>query len=145
MIRYFDTSALVKHYVQETGSDSVGHLLTEQGVTLSTSALTRLEGFHAICRKCLEGKVSPKIKIRLLRQFESDLQAFQLVEINSARTEEAKQLIRKTALKTLDAIHIASALLFKKQKLKTEFISCDEPQSRVARQQGLITRNPLMS
>lgn len=142
MIYYFDTSALLKKYILEKGSQKVLALFEEESDLVLTSKIASLEAFHGITRKAKEEKLSPKTLSKLLRQLEKDFNDFELVEINSELFKRAKELIQKYLLKTLDAIHLASALLLKEEGLEACFISCDLAQLKAARSCGLKVFNP---
>lgn len=144
MIYYFDTSALLKRYLLEEGTNEVLSLFRKNEVIPVTSLLTQVEGFHGICRKWNEAKASIKLRQQVLRQFQRDMQTFQIVTVDSALIKISKKLVQNHLLRSLDAIHIASALVFKKRgNEKIHFVSCDNLQNKVAQQQGLLTLNPV--
>ena len=51
---YFDTSALIKRYIDEEGSDSVERLF-EQAESISVSFITKIECVFTLRRLFLEG------------------------------------------------------------------------------------------
>ena len=59
MIAYFDSSALVKNYVEEVDSDVIqGFLRTSFPVT---SRFTAIEIASALARRCRDGQLSPTL------------------------------------------------------------------------------------
>lgn len=144
MIYYFDTSALLKRYLLEEGTQGVLELFRQKDYTVVTSSITLVEGYHGICRKCREESVSIRVQERILRDLKKDLSNAKIVEFNALVIKQAQKIIGNHPIRTLDAIHIASALVFHpRKKLKIQFISCDEKQCVVALKQGLSVFNPL--
>lgn len=144
MICYFDTSALLKKYVREEGTDVVLSLFRDKSMVAATSAVTAVEGFHVICRQCREEKISPGMLARLLNRFRRDLGQFRTIGYGAPIIRAAQKIIRTHVLKTLDSIHLASALTIKRQgRLKMSFVSCDDRQNEAAQGYGFNIINPL--
>lgn len=69
-VAYFDTSALLKRYVTETGTQWVKNLLSADDAPLVfTSHLTVVEATCAFARRACEGDLSPQALDNLLRLF----------------------------------------------------------------------------
>ena len=79
MIAYFDSSALVKRYVRESGSERVMALLEE--ATPATSGFSSIEIASAFARRCREGRLDDSLRRRMLRDLDADLESFYLVEL----------------------------------------------------------------
>ena len=63
---------------------------------------------------------------------------WELVEVSPQVLAQAEELIRKTDLRTLDALHVASALVFQTTSgLRVPFITGDQRQRNVAEQLDL--------
>ena len=143
MICYFDTSALVKRYFSEEGTETVLKLFEQADLLLVTSSITLVEGYHGICRKCVEDKLSTRIRNRIINQFKKDLTDFKIVDFLPVIVQRAQKIIGSYTLKTLDAIHLASALAIKHNpKVKIHFVSSDGKQGAVAQKYGLILLHP---
>ena len=99
MIYYFDTSAVVKLVVAEDGSDDVYARWCEPGAVRVSSALLKAELLRAV------RDASPETK-RRARQV---LAMIDLIVVDDAILETAAAL-DPSVLRTLDAIHVASAL-----------------------------------
>ena len=98
---YLDASALVKRYVAEEGSEAL------------IGAMAGAEGW-AICRV---GYVETARAVRLaagkpaVRRFEADWPSFEVVEVDPSLAEHAAELAFTAELRSLDALHLAAALL----------------------------------
>jgi uncharacterized protein len=104
---YLDASALVKRYVAEEGSEAL------------IGAMAGAEGW-AICRV---GYVETARAVRLaagkpaVRRFEADWPSFEVVEVDPSLTEHAAELAFADELRSLDALHLAAALLIASDEL----------------------------
>lgn len=109
MIYYFDTSALVKKYVLEAGTDRVVGLL-KNGITAATSILAYPEMFSGIGRKRREGGISDKDFRTALAKFETDWAALFVIEFQNALLPVQKNLSVVHSLKGADLVHLSSLL-----------------------------------
>ncbi|MBI2336298.1 MAG: type II toxin-antitoxin system VapC family toxin [Deltaproteobacteria bacterium] len=138
MIYYFDTSALLKKYFLEEGTPQVMGLFAERGPIVCTCFITSVEGYHGIYRKKKEGSLSNAIIQKVIKQFQKDLRGFKIVNSSEKIISLAQKIIQKTTLKTLDSLHVASALLIKRMvKSTVTFVSYDVQQKDVADKFGL--------
>jgi predicted nucleic acid-binding protein len=109
---FLDTSALLKRYVEETGTAAA--LALEDSV-LVVSALTRVEATAALWRKRRLGELGPADAARLSASLGSDLAPgsggpFAVVAVTGALLAEAAALTERHPLRAGDAIQLASAL-----------------------------------
>ena len=93
-----------------------------------TSMLTRVELTRTL--RLLGGTVD-RATARLL--LDRELARFALVAVDVAVLERAALIVEQQAVKTLDAVHIASAL----EVGATEFVTFDRQQAAAARRSGL--------
>ena len=70
---YLDTSALVKQYINEVGSEWVRNLLKDPTTSVFTSLLTIIEGVCTFARRWREGMLSPDDHLQVLTVFDYDL------------------------------------------------------------------------
>ncbi len=105
---YFDTSVLVKRYVQEPGSRRARTMLRRYGFL--SSAVVPVELLSALHRRQARGDLSPSDLEEILARIRRDRAYWALVEVSSAVLDRAEQVIGQTGVRTLDAIHLASAL-----------------------------------
>jgi predicted nucleic acid-binding protein len=124
---YLDSSALVKRYVKEDGSEAV--LAAMNGATdWSVCRIGFVETVGAVCRG---GEAVG------LERFKSEWINFEIVEVDRTLTESAAQLSVSHGLRALDALHLAAALALSKDELI--FATWDARLHRAAREQGLRT------
>lgn len=113
MIRYFDSSALVKRYVREQGSGQVRRLL-RTGVAV-TSRLSPVEIVSALARRRREGDLPASHLKRIVAEIRRDARQLVLVDLTEAVAERARELLLVHALRASDAVHLASCLLLKEE------------------------------
>lgn len=134
---YFDTSALVKAYIEEPGTRSVLTLL-EDHPPLS-SALAPIELASALGRRRAAAEITKgQIKL-LLSRIDEEREYWTLIAVDAHILAKAESLCRRTvSLRTLDAIHVASALFFQESSgLRIPFITADARQGDAATKLGL--------
>ncbi len=107
---YFDTSVLVKRYVREEGSTDARHLLKTHRIL--TSAIAPTEAISALSRRRTLGELTAKHFAEILSRIKADHAFWELVEVSALVLKKADEVILKTELRTLDAIHLASILTF---------------------------------
>jgi uncharacterized protein len=136
---YFDTSALVKRYIREPGSEQVRALLRQH--EFLSSVVTPVEIVSALCRRRREGDISANTLAALLRRMRSDQARWEMVEVNLPVLERAQELLQgTTALRTLDAIQVASLMTFQAASaIRVPLITADLRQRECATQAGIDT------
>lgn len=141
---YFDSSALVKRYVEEDGSDTVESILSDnEDVDIITSKLTYAEMHSAFKRKEREGNISEKQLNEGVNNFEEDWKQLLNVEIHDELLPVIKKVIHKYTLRGADAIHLSSALWFNKLvRTDVTFVASDKNLLKVAISEGLQAINP---
>lgn len=107
---YFDTSVLVKRYVREAGSETARALMRRYRAVSSTVA--PLELMSALHRRRTAGDLLEADFHAIVARVNRDRAFWELVEVGSVVLDRAEQVVQQTALRTLDALHVASALLF---------------------------------
>ncbi len=130
---YFDTSALVKRYVKENGSLLVRTFMKRH--QFLSSALCSLEAISALCRRKAEGELTVKNFDAIFSRLNKDREFWELVELSSLVLSRAEELVQSTGVRTLDAIHLASALIFQAATgTRIPFITADGKQKQAAEQ-----------
>lgn len=130
---YFDTSVLVRRYIREGGSHRARRLLRQY--RFLSSAIAPVEMMSALCRRRTSGDLAERDFSAILSRMRKDRAYWELVEVSPLVLTQAEDLIRKTTLRTLDAIHLASALAFQAASgIAIPFITGDERQREVAGQ-----------
>ncbi len=111
---YFDTSALIKRYIDEEGSDSVERLF-EQAESISVSFITKIECVSTLRRLFLEGLLDQNNYTALKAEIVEDFDYFTVIDNKDSIQKLCIHLIDKHQLKTLDSIQLACAIEIKNQ------------------------------
>lgn len=136
---FFDTSALIKNYIQESGSDRVDSLLSEAEI-IYVSSILEIETVSTFKRLQIEKAITENEYKILKREFETDYNYFITADLTINVIEKAKTVIEKYYLKSLDAIHLAAATLLADEI--DYFICCDEKLLKAAEKEGIKIINP---
>jgi uncharacterized protein len=135
---YFDTSTWLKIYFLEKGSEQARVLATEYSLVSSVILLT--ECFSALSRKKNSGEIKAAPFKNTIGTLREDAGALEMVQVTPRVLTMSQHIVLASTVRTLDAIHIASALLFEKTMGKPiVFISSDLRQTESAEGQGLKT------
>jgi predicted nucleic acid-binding protein len=146
---FLDSSALVKHYVQERGSDWVRQTIAESA-RIYVCALARVEVVAAITRKGRADELDENDARRAMALFENDWKrpAYEIVEVTPPLLDNAAKLVRQHALRAYDAVQLAAAvgvaekLREQHPRLLLVFVSADEQLNHGARAEHLVVDNP---
>lgn len=121
---YFDTSVLVKRYVKEEGSTAARQLL--QRYRFLSSAIVPVEVLSALSRRHMAGELTPRDFLAIRSRLHKDRSYWELVEVGAIVLSQAEELVQTVGLRTLDALHVASALAFQAASgLTIPFITAD--------------------
>lgn len=110
---YFDTSALIKLFILEKGSEDAQRLSRDHFPT-ATATIAYTEMYSGVNRRKREGHLSTHQYTRLSRRFEEYWTSSIHVELTQEVLASAKALLERHSLRALDAIHLASAISLKK-------------------------------
>jgi len=133
---YFDTSVLVKRYTHEEGSAHARRMLRRYRVV--SSAIATVEARSALMRRSTEGVLSTRDFSIAVRRMHTDARGWELLEISKLVLERAEDVIEATGVKTLDAVHIAAALVLRDSSgIRLPFVTADARQSEAARRMAL--------
>ena len=128
---YFDTSVLVKRYVDEPGSTRARQLLRRLSVV--SSALAPIEAISAVRRRLQAGEVDERAARAMIRRLASDRAGWQLIDVEPTILARAESLVRDVTLRTLDAIHVASAFaVVEGMARRVPFVTADPTQRAAA-------------
>ncbi|MGH6612238.1 MAG: type II toxin-antitoxin system VapC family toxin [Burkholderiaceae bacterium] len=138
-MNYIDTSALLKWYLPEAGSDAFTAWISAQHQA-DTSRLVSVEMHVVLARKQRIGELSNAQATRALAAFLADVDdgLLRVQSIDAAHWEEAERLITVAALpalRTLDALHLAVASVAQVD----EFATADRTLAAAARALGMRT------
>jgi uncharacterized protein len=147
---FFDSSALVKRYLTETGSDWVysntdlktGHTVTVVEITvveIAAALAARHRAPKGISRRERDAAVN-----LLANHFETE---YQLVPVNQLILDKAVALTQTHKLRGYDAVQLAAALAANQAFLRAglatlTFVAADRDLLAAAQQEGLEIKNP---
>jgi predicted nucleic acid-binding protein len=115
MIFYLDTSAMIKLYIKEEGTEEVRELLESVADLAASSKVAFVEARAAMSR-LRRDNILDKNNYQLVKgAFQKDWSRFLVVELTDMVIKMGAELTEKYALRGFDAIHLASALVLKKQ------------------------------
>ena len=143
---YLETSALVKLYVREPGTEGLlqlaGHAHKNRFAVLS---LSRVELRSAIRRREREGDISTTIASLVLDRFDQHMDAKFLKQvINDTVLDRAVALIDSYSLRAYDSIQLAGCLTLQMFSGSEEpvFVCSDRQLLNAAKAEQLRTLNP---
>jgi predicted nucleic acid-binding protein len=134
----------VKRYAEEKGTQVVASLLSSSDL-LATSILTYLEMKAAFTKKLRLKEISEESYKEAIENFEKDwsVPVFSVIGLTSQVAYLAGSLVERNVLKTLDAVHLASALTVKEHfGIQVLFVSSDDRLDKAASSEGLEVMNP---
>jgi predicted nucleic acid-binding protein len=144
VILYCDTSALVKRYVNEAGTDIVDSAW-EAASVVATSVVAYAESMAAFHRRQREGYLTQKTLRLICDKFKNDCRQFVLVPADHQLHELIDGLLKRHAFRGFDVIHLASALIFDNNGTEETVFACfDTGLNRAAEKEGLriVTGHP---
>lgn len=139
---YFDTSALVKRYVKEKGSEKIDSLLVDAD-SVATSKLTYPEMLSSFYRRWRAGDFSEEWLNKMVKNFEREWENFVIVDVQDDLFVSMKGLIKRHYLKAADTVHLSSALWLEERIRKDlVFVASDLNLLKAAKAEKLETVNP---
>src|SRR5271157_150109 len=144
MILYLDTSALVKRYIRETGTDEVIPLVENAG-SVGSASLTKVEMAAALEKTVRQGWIKRKIALQAWQDFLDQWSSFTRLNISSGTIERASKLAWEYSLRGYDAIHLACAILWQ-ETLETQITMAtfDRDLWRASKKAGLAVSNTII-
>jgi uncharacterized protein len=143
MTLYLDTSALVKLYVEETGSANVRALVHAARV-VATSVVAYAETRAALARLRRERLLTARQLATLRRQFDEQWEQYLALEATDSLCRAAGDLAERYGLRGFDSIHLASFQEVARRAglTQTRFSSFDDKLNRAARTLLRALRRP---
>ena len=146
---FFDTSALVKRHVDETGSKWVRSLIRAKTTyRIYIARITPVEVFAAITRRQHGGDLSAAQAGAMLGHFRRHLdQRYRIIDLTPAIYADAMLKARKRRLRAYDAVQLAAALELRRQHkaaglAPVTLISADQALNDAALAEGLTLDDP---
>lgn len=120
---FFDTSALAKRYVRESGTEQVEEVFDKSTGTL-VSVICLPEIFSTLNRLKRHKQLSPALYRQLKNNILNEFKQFTVCVLSERVQVLSIQLLERFDLKAMDALHLASA-----QEVKADlFVSSDARQ-----------------
>ena len=135
---YVDTSVLLQRYIEEAGAAESRRLLRRYRVV--SSAIAPVEATSALWRRRAANDVADADLQAILRRLVDDRSHWELVDLTADVLDRAEQVIQRTGVRTLDAVHLASALAVQAASGRgrtMQFITADARQREAAAGLGL--------
>jgi uncharacterized protein len=148
-VYFFDSSAIVKRYVKETGTDWViGITNPAQGEAIYVARIAGAEVVSAITRRGRSGDISQAAMARAIAEFRNDFaREYRVLEITPALIARAMSLAETHALRGYDAVQLTAALEVNDRCLvlaipALTLISADKALNTAAKAEGLVVEDP---
>ncbi len=148
-IYYLDSSALVKRYLNETGSAWVASLFaTTPDNEVFIAAITSVEVTAAITRRARGGSIESTDAAAACQTLRADLATdYQIVELSEPLLTSAATVAETHALRGYDAVQLAAALAVNRLCVGNAlppitFVSADDELNMIAATQGMVVDNP---
>lgn len=147
---FIDTSALVKLYHQEDGSENLADFLKQYEVDLviTISDLSKIEFHSAFLKRVRMNEIDEQTVKEAFEEFENDTIMMNIVDTDLQVKNAAISLLDNIAvtksLKTLDALQLATAILTNQFYPIDYFIAADKKLLEIA-QTYFQVYNPIAS
>ncbi len=132
---FFDSSGLAKRYIRERGSGEVEKILSVAG-EVGLSVITPAEVVSALSRLRRQRTISKGQYDLAKDALFTDLEDVSVIGVTNSVVAGAIGLLEEHPIRTLDALHVASAVEWKADL----FVSSDKRQIAAAAESGLHTR-----
>jgi predicted nucleic acid-binding protein len=146
---FFDTSALVKRYRVEQGTDAIDAIFAEKDATFIISRLGMVETVSALALKVRTQELEMADYLTARKKFLGEIaqKNLKVVRLLVCHFRSAELLLSKYSiarrLRTLDALQLSVALDLLSRREVDVFVSADELLCDIARLEGISTENPL--
>ena len=143
---YLDTSALVKLYISERGSERMAELaFSDASHSLATCAITQVEFHSAVDRRRRMADLGEDEADRAVEMFNDRFRsAFFRYPVDDQTLDLACDLVHRYALRAYDAVQLAACLFLLRLSARDDltFVSADRRLLTAARSEGLEVLNP---
>lgn len=135
MIPFLDTSALVKRYIPEKGSDAVRALFRRARPAVVRIAYAEVAA--ALARLWRAGQVAEDAVRIAIEQMDEDFKMMQVVEVRTALVRRVPALVTARPLRAYDAVQLAAALALRDEGASVQFWTADKKLAESARSENL--------
>lgn len=141
---YLDSSALVKRYIPEPGTDWIRHIVATSSVAMAEFGIVEVAA--ALARRARMGDLGPDLYEDLLELFLQDVEGYLVLSPDRETIRLAVDLTRRHPLRAYDALQLATALqladALQAEGFSLTFVSADERLCAATEGEGLTTVNP---
>ncbi|MDZ7623016.1 MAG: type II toxin-antitoxin system VapC family toxin [Ignavibacteriaceae bacterium] len=136
---FLDTSAIVKIYHQEKGTEKFSQYLERisEELFLTTSDITIIELHSALLKKYREKQIDDKSLAEVFKLFDNDFQKFNIIVIDRSVKDIALNMLDSIginkSLSTLDSLQLASAIFSNNYSKLDYFVSSDKKLLNIAK------------
>ncbi len=141
MILFLDTSALIKLYIVEPGSEAMGRKVS--GKLIAVSQLAYAEAHATFARRRREDLLTAEELQLLIDDFEQDWQTALQVPVSEQVLPIVPDLCRDHPLRGADALQLAAALMIHRQGVEVHFVTNDQRLLDAAETEGLTVFDPV--
>lgn len=131
---FLDTSALIKRYIEESGTEIVDGIF-EKAARIYVSRIAWVESFSALHRLRRDKALTGEEYATVTGEIAYDFNYFDIIEVGPSVVDHAVLSVERHGLKSLDSLQLGSAL--SKRHELTSFISFDERLAAAAGKEGL--------
>ncbi|TAL37476.1 MAG: PIN domain-containing protein [Spirochaetes bacterium] len=137
---YFDTSAMIKKYIDEKGSGNVDRLF-EDAQAIYVSTIAEIEALSTLRRLVKDSVINDEDFRYLKSEIQSDMRYFNVIDIDDQIKKHAIELIEKYQLKSLDSLQLGTAVYVNGEI--DYFVSCNDRLLKSGERENLKVLNPL--
>ena len=140
MIVFLDTSALVKLYIVETGSEAL--LARIENAVVAVSQLTYGETYATFARRLREGLFTADEHQALCSAFEADWKTLIRIPFSDEVLAHVPGLCQRYPLRGADAMQLASASMLGSEDVELLFVTSDQRLLAAGRAEGFAVFDP---
>lgn len=145
---FFDSSALVKFYVNETGTVWIRAFTDTEDNVIHVASLAKVETVSALTRRLRRRDITQAEFDNACDDLEQDFASqYRVVSLTEEIIEEAATLAKKHGLRAYDAVQLAAALdtsriVSQIESTQLTLVSADLELNAAAQAEGLNVENP---
>jgi predicted nucleic acid-binding protein len=140
---FFDTSALVKRFHDEKGTEQVDEIITDEDNEVIVSSLLIVETLSAFRRKHNRSEISKSEMTELVSTFFKEaLEKYVIVPMEESLLTFSFDLVLENDLRTLDSLQLSAGLSLDEDLDGMVFVTADGDLAAVASNRGLDTVVP---
>ncbi len=145
-IYFFDSSGLVKHYIDERGSNWVQETLSTRETVVAITEIGIVEVVAAFAKRERMKEITLSEYNFVRRVFLRNVDQYRVISVSREVINRAVALTDRHPLRAYDAVQLATALQMAKalevEDLSLTFVSADDQLCAAAEQEDLAIVNP---